>query len=73
MKDVEEIRTRLAALPRLLTLQQAAGELGLSPWTLRRVVWNGELPHIRIGGAIRIDKNDVEAWLERLKRRGPDI
>jgi excisionase family DNA binding protein len=71
MLDETEIRARLAALPRLLTLKQAAEELGLSMSTLRTAIWNGELPQVRIGRAVRIDRNDLETWLERQKVRGP--
>jgi excisionase family DNA binding protein len=71
MKDEKEIRERLAALPRLLTLKAVAAELGLPVWTLRKALWNGELPQVRLGKSIRIDRNDLEAWLARLKVRGP--
>jgi excisionase family DNA binding protein len=62
---------RLRQLPRLLTLQEAAEELGLKVWTLRRAMWDGELATVRIGRVIRLDRRDLEAWLERRKVRGP--
>ena len=71
MRDAAQVRPRLAALPRLLTLQQAAEELGLKVWTLRRAIWDGDLAQMRIGRVIRIDRKDLEAWLERQKVRGP--
>ncbi len=71
MKDETEIRARLAALPRLLTLKQAAEELGVKLATLRTAIWNGELPQVRIGRSVRVDRRDLEAWLERQKVRGP--
>ncbi len=71
MRGESEVRARLATLPRLLTLKQAAEELGLPVWTLRTAIWNCELPQVRIGKSIRIDRNDLEAWLARLKVRGP--
>jgi excisionase family DNA binding protein len=70
-EHAETIHERLAALPRLLTLQQAAEELGVKVWTLRRAIWDGELPQVRLGKSIRIDRKDLEAWLGRLKVRGP--
>lgn len=73
MRDDLEIRARLAALPRLLTLEQAADELGVKVWALRRAIWDGELVQVRIGRAIRVDRNDLETWLERQKVRGPAV
>lgn len=71
MRDENEIRARLAAVPRLLTLKQAAEELGVRLSMLRREIWEGRLPQVRIGRAVRIDRKDLEAWLERQKIRGP--
>jgi excisionase family DNA binding protein len=71
MRDGARLQPRLAALPRLLTLQQAAEELGVGIWTLRRAIWNGELAQVCIGRAIRVDRNDLETWLARQKVRGP--
>lgn len=71
MKGDEEIRKRLATLPRLVTLKQAAAELGVPVWSVRRAMWDGDLPQVRIGRTIRIDRHDLEAWLTRQKIRGP--
>lgn len=71
MRDETEIRARLAALPRLLTLKQAAEELGITVSALRTAIWNGELPQVRIGRSVRIERSDLEAWLARHKFRGP--
>lgn len=72
-RNESEVCARFAALPRLLTLQQAAEELGVKVWTLRRAIWEGELPQVRIGRSIRIDRNDLEGWLARHKLRGPSL
>jgi len=73
MRDDLEVRARLAALPRLLTIEQAAGELGVKVWALRRAIWNGELVQVRLGRAIRVDRNDLEDWLAHQKVRGPVV
>lgn len=71
MREETEVRARLAALPRLLTLKQAAEELGLPVGTLRRAIWDGKLAQVRIGRSIRVDRQDLEAWLTCSKTRGP--
>ncbi len=71
MREDTEVRARLAQLPRLLTLKQAADELGVKVWTLRRAIWNGDLAQVRLGRSIRVDRNDLEVWLARQKVRGP--
>jgi len=71
MRDEMETRARLAALPRLLPLKQVAEELGLPLSALRTAIWNGELPQVRIGRSVRVDRRDLEAWLDRQKVRGP--
>jgi excisionase family DNA binding protein len=73
MNDEVEIKERLASVPRLLTLKQAGVELGVPIWSLRRAIWKGELPQVRIGRGIRIDRKDLEAWLTRVKIRGPEL
>lgn len=54
----------------LLTRQQVAEMLALSP----RKVWLlgncGELPCVRIGRSVRFDLRDVEAFVESRKRKG---
>lgn len=71
MSDEAQAAAKLLGQPRLLTLKQAAEELGVKVWTLRRAIWDGELPQVRIGRAVRIDRNDLEGWLSRVKVRGP--
>jgi excisionase family DNA binding protein len=65
------IHERLAPGPRLVSLHDAAADLGLPVYTLRRAIWDGELPQVQIGRSIRVDRQDLEAWLERRKVRGP--
>ena len=73
MRDENQITARLATLPRLLPLKVAAEELGLPVWTLRRAIWDGALAAVHVGRVVRIDRNDLEAWLARQKTRGPVI
>jgi excisionase family DNA binding protein len=49
----------------LLTLEEAAGILSLSPRTLSRLLRDGEIPTVRIGRLVRVRTSDLHAWVER--------
>lgn len=48
----------------LLTIQETAALLKLSPVTIRRYVASGRLPAVKVGRAVRIRKEAVEGLLE---------
>ncbi len=52
----------------LLTVEQAAALVGVSPWTLRKWRSKGQGPHfVRLGGAlgsVRYRRQDLDAYLE---------
>jgi excisionase family DNA binding protein len=51
---------------RLISVNEAAARLGLSPLTIRRLIRRGELPHVRpTGRAIRVPEDAVEAIIAR--------
>lgn len=52
-------------LPRLLTHEQVAEWLGVSPPTIRRLRYEGELTTVRIRGQVRIPRESVEDYIER--------
>ena len=58
--------------PRLVTVRDAAHYLGLSYWTVRRMVNTGVLPKVVIPGCRRllIDQRDLDRALEAWKERG---
>lgn len=59
---------RTLALPvRLLSLRDAAAYLSLSYWTLRKLVRSGELPSVRVGRRILVDREDIDAWVTEHK------
>ena len=59
-KDTENIQIDV----RTLSLKAAAEYLSISHWTLRKLIWNGEIPSIRVGRKILIDKKDLNAWVD---------
>ena len=54
-------------VPRLLSQQEAAVYLGISYWTLRDLTFRGEVPHVKIGRRILVDRLDLDAYLDRVK------
>ena len=54
----------------LLNTRIAAGRCGLSPRTLEKLRVNGGGPHfIRLGGAVRYQLEDLDAWIAANRRR----
>ena len=57
---------------RLLSQSAAAAYLGISKWTLRDLVFRGEIPCVRIKRRILVDRQDLDAFLDRSKiHHGP--
>jgi len=56
--------------PRLLDYKSAGVYVSLSYWSLRELVLNGEIPHLRFGKKILIDRQDLDAWIEQHKEVG---
>lgn len=59
----------LAPGRRLLSLDEAAGILGLSVHSLRRLIWAGTLPAVRVTRRVQIDLRDLERLIEQAKSR----
>ena len=67
----------IAIEPRLLSLEDAARYLGVSPWTVRELEWSGVLPRVRIpfgnGKELRkllFDREDLDRLIDRWKDSG---
>jgi excisionase family DNA binding protein len=53
--------------PRLLDLRAAAVYLGISSWTLRDLIWGGELASVRLGRKIFVTRADLDGLVSRLR------
>jgi excisionase family DNA binding protein len=53
--------------PRCLNIQQAATYLGVAVYFLRTQVWDGAIPHARLGHRIIFDRADLDRFLDRQK------
>jgi excisionase family DNA binding protein len=54
---------------RLYSVPEAALYLGRSSWSVRRLIWSGELPEVRAGRRVHLDINDMDAFIEKNKLR----
>ncbi len=55
------------SLKRLYALSEAADYLGRSMWSVRRLIWNGELPSVRAGGRVHVDVRDMDKFIDKYK------
>ncbi len=53
----------------LLTLREAAQVLGLSPYSVRRLIWSSKLPVVRLTRRLQVDLRDLERLIEQTKDR----
>ena len=54
---------------RFLTIRQVAEELGVSERSVWRLVEDDELPTHSFGSSTRIKREDLDAYIERCRRR----
>ena len=57
---------------RLLSVQEAAPYVGLSPQTIRNQISNGSIPfrYTKIGKLVRFDVKDLDDYINNLPRYG---
>jgi excisionase family DNA binding protein len=49
----------------LLTVAEVQERLRISRRTAYRLIERGDIPALRIGGSLRVDSAELEAWLYR--------
>jgi len=69
------LRSSKTAIPRrrLLRTREAAEYLGLSPWKLRKLIQDGQLPVVQDtdGSPFLLDLRDLDGYIDRNKRCSP--
>jgi excisionase family DNA binding protein len=74
--NIEYLADRIAAkirdIPqkRVLTLDEAAQYLGVTPEALRNKVYLGRIPTIRIDSRMRFDRSDLDRIIDESKSKG---
>ncbi len=66
--EVAQLDTRVTGTP-LLTASDAAKALAISTNKLAELTKAGEIPCVRLGRAVRYDRKDLTALIERSKTR----
>jgi excisionase family DNA binding protein len=46
--------------PTFATLAQAAERYGIAVKTLRRAIWDGQIPYMKVGGQYRVDLDELD-------------
>jgi len=54
---------------RLFSIPEAATYLGRSVWSVRRLIWNGDLPQVRAGGRVHVDIRDMDEFIDKNKEQ----
>jgi excisionase family DNA binding protein len=58
---------------KLLTIQDAAQVLSISPWTVRSFIRQGKLRPIRVGRLVRLEDRELEQFVRGLKDPGAEF
>jgi excisionase family DNA binding protein len=57
----------------LLSLKEVGQELGMSKgWVYQRIS-SGEIPHVKLGHNIKVNREDLEAYLEAQRRTSIEV
>jgi excisionase family DNA binding protein len=54
-------------LPRLLTAKAAGDYIARSEQAIRHMIFQRDIPTVRSGRCVRIDRKDLDAWVENNK------
>jgi len=52
---------------RLYSIKELVKEVGATEWFWRTQIWDGQLPFVQVGRKMLIDRNDLEAFIQRHK------
>ncbi len=63
--QVEQIVCRVQ--PALLNVKEAAVYLGRSEQAVQHLIFERELPVVRVGRRVHLDRRDLDSWIEKNK------
>jgi len=62
--------TNYENLPRLLTIDELAGQLAITVRHVRRLVAEKRVPYVKVGRLIRFDAAEIMEWIESRRVSG---
>lgn len=70
-KVIARVRAELvrpfSVQPALLNVKDAAIYLGRSEQALQHLIFQREIPVVRVGRRVHLDRRDLDAWIEKNK------
>lgn len=51
----------------LLTVEQVAEYLQISESSLRRLMYKGDIPYVKVGGSVRFEPGDITQYIDKQK------
>ena len=52
---------------RLYTIPEAGIYLGRSVWSVRHLIWGGDIPSVRVGKRVHLDVQDMDSFIKQNK------
>ena len=52
---------------RLYSIKELVEKIGATEWFWRTQIWDGQLPYIQVGRKMLIDREDIEAFIQKHK------
>ncbi|MBY0504441.1 MAG: helix-turn-helix domain-containing protein [Bryobacteraceae bacterium] len=62
-----ELSARTAVVPVLLNVKDAGVYLGRTEQAVQHLIFQKELPVVRVGRRVHLDRRDLDAWIEKNK------
>jgi hypothetical protein len=65
---VEVLPLASSSEPMLLDIHGAARALSSTVWSVRQLLWDKQIPYIKIGRRFLIDPADMRSWIQKQKQ-----
>lgn len=65
--EIAHIHEHPAVTPMLLNVKEAAVYIGRSEQAVQHLIFQKDLPVVRIGRRVHLDRRDLDAWIEKNK------
>lgn len=69
-KQLQVVKTGCAQnvpMKRLYSIKELVREIGSTEWFWRSQIWDGQIPYVQVGRKMLIDRDDIEAFIQKHK------